>query len=519
MPTFDPTLGIFVTKFAKEGLVPSRRASGSSITKVPSELRLHGERIDGRASSPTGATVNRTASSGTKKTPLKAGIRNQGLFKIRNTDPQLKIRPFRAKVTFKDETAKKETDNEVQSLFHLRLAPSPRMLSGHDLTLSEGNLVLAGIEEGPIETRLRLGSTGQADLPTQRLSPALAKRYQNHLFQRPGNVPDQHRKMSLDQSTNTPTSSEPKTVEDRPDIWLHHQSLPNIQEYGEDGAVITVISGSPTTKSASDKTRYFLRRLTSDKSGDRSKYLQKRQKQHKPDSMEKQESTDKETEDGGEHGSAEEKRRKFSIKERRFKKKTPPKPVIKNNKPQSSTESESAYQASQSVFIQICEEDEDKKKDRHSTSSSVASYTSAKDVFGRPSIDNSIPTIVVMPTTPTSSEINILDNQRKSKLKYPLSSSQQQQRMDEPLQLQSPRKSKEEKLLQQQPNQPVEHVQQLLYQAPVKKQDSSSSEGSTGVTLPNRPMASSSSLNNKPSSDPKARGKLLKRYSAEDENR
>ena len=51
------------------------------------------------------------------------------------------------------------------------------------------------------------------------------------------------------------------------------------------------------------------------------------------------------------------------------------------------------------------------KKSSQSTSSSVASYASARDLFGRASLDNSIveniPMIVVVQTSPATSEVNI----------------------------------------------------------------------------------------------------------------
>ena len=336
-------------------------------------------------------------------------------------------------------------------------------MEGADLTISSPELSEADLLTAYIEHRENM---------TNRSPTSPTSKNASFLSQIPSHKPltpvlEETRHQSIGDDANTPVFPiDLITAIGLPhEYWLRHQSLPNIQEIGDEGSSI---SSSPTAvANRSPGFRYSLRRRNSDKSLQDRKLSIKRQKAEDKSSPPK---------DG--HGtpdelkrrdSAEEKRKKFSgtvessgstsvgstsSSAKRHSKKefqaqhslptssstsdqtkgetatiTSPSRCLK----QSSTDSESgSYVTARSCVIQISTEsangggvDGDEasssnrntislaefKKSSQSTSSSVASYASARDLFGRSSLDNSIveniPMIVVVQTSPATSEVNI----------------------------------------------------------------------------------------------------------------
>lgn len=317
---------------------------------------------------------------------------------------------------------------------------------GNDLTisspeLSEADLLSAYIEHnrGNRSPSVPLGKNAPAPLLDKGHLKTFApdRDHQHHS--------DDSRRQSFDQDINQslfPTDLI-AAIGLPSEYWLRHQSLPNIQEIGEEGS-----TSSPTGKTI-PRLRVSLRRQNSDKASDRNKLAMTRQEAQDKSSPTKDvpplPSPPPAVRPEVTHvkGTACEKRRKYSNttgssgstslgsgatvpmvppSQRKYKKRTPghpPRPPASTSgikvPKQSSTESESgSYAVAPSFYIQMSEDDENKKlgwlKSSHSTSSSIASYASAKDMFGRPSLDLTcitIPRIVVMQTTPSSSKENL----------------------------------------------------------------------------------------------------------------
>ena len=426
---FDPTLGFFSSKL---GVDPnaSRKASSASMSK------------DIRGVSPI--SVSRSSSSASKKNIAK--MPKSAILKFRKADPKLTIRPFRSRVTFSEDT--KETQLP-RNMYHVEIAkPSRGMrMEGVDLTISSPELSEADLLTAYIEHRDTISNRSPTS-PTSKNSSFLSQ-LPSHKPLTP--VLEETRHQSIGEDANSPVFPiDLITAIGLPhEYWLRHQSLPNIQEIMEEE------TSSPTNRSPG--FRYSLRRRNSDKSSQDRKLSIKRQ------SAEDKSSPPKDVpgvpEELKRRDSAEEKRKKFSAmadssgsnsvgstssSAKKHKRKLQAQgPVPAKEKEtiasparslkQSSTDSDSgSYVTARSCVIQISAEDANGdessvsnrntislaefKKSSQSTSSSVASYASARDLFGRASLDSSIvdniPMIVVVQTSPATSEVNI-SNQRQ----------------------------------------------------------------------------------------------------------
>ena len=497
---FDPTLGVFGQKLTAEASPGHvRRTSGASVAS------------GGRGTSPAPGTVSRSssaASTAKKNLHIHMPAAKSAMNKFRKADPKLTIRPFRSRVTFSDETKQQSYTFGAQTpgigmapqiamtpggidhsssgvmtsrpLYHVPIAkPSRGMRSeGPDLTisspeLSEADLLAAYIEhrdcnKSPTSPSARSSTVKFPEIPKASGSPG----HKAHLEE------TKHESIEEHQAT-VPTIFPTDLIAAiglPSEYWLRHQSLPNIQEIGEESSV----SNSPTGRTTPRTSfRYSVRRQNSDRSSKERQLSIRRQQ------AEDKTSPPKETSESAlvrKESDANEKRKKFSGSDsrhgssgasasvtstatiggptvpptqRRYRKRTAGKPSsitsstgsashLKSSLKQSSTESDSgSYVTARSCVIQISQEDDDSnnnvnheetrpsgpvessrstgfnlaefKKSSHSTSSSVASYSSARDMFGRTSLDNpildnltSIPTIVVVQTvTPSSSDANI----------------------------------------------------------------------------------------------------------------
>lgn len=334
---------------------------------------------------------------------------------------------------------------------------------GVDLTISSPELSEADLLTAYIEHRDTMSNRSPTS-PTSKNSSFLSQ-LPSHKPMAP--VLEETRHQSIGDETNSPVFPvDLITAIGLPhEYWLRHQSLPNIQEIGEE-------ESSPTNRSPG--FRYSLRRRNSDKTSQERKLSIKRQKAEDKSSPPKDSVPGSPCEELKRRDSADEKRKKFSgmmessgstshgstssstAAAKKHKKKiqaqqqkqlptmdtkgggaiTSPSKSIK----QSSTDSENSgsYVTARSCVIQISADDPPStsstsangtgdagdgvgarntislaefKKSSQSTSSSVASYASARDLFGRASLDNSIvdniPMIVVVQTSPATSELNV----------------------------------------------------------------------------------------------------------------
>ena len=398
------------------------------------------------------------------------------ILKLRKADPKLTIRPFRSKVTFSEDTKGTSDKLPCKSMYHVPIAKPSRGMrqDGVDLTISSPELSEADLLTAYIEHR----DQNSPRSPTTRNAPPLSPLVRSKGVTGSGTSGSCQQRVAgkMTSSSRSIEESQRESFSDEvpqsifptdliaaiglpSEYWLRHQSLPNIQEIGEEGSA----SGSPTA-------RISFRRHQTAESECPSSTLEKRtsiKRQKAQEGTPPKEGV--EFPDQGHHkllhsqslltrkGSAEEKRRLYSTggdnsssnsigsvstlppTTRRYRKRVQQPPRIpipgssrspQHSKP-SSTESESSYVTARSFYIQISEEDEtspigqptedvesnraifeepssptsrskptlvDLQKSSQSTSSSFGSYSSAKDVFV---VDTSgstlnIPSIVVV---------------------------------------------------------------------------------------------------------------------------
>ena len=171
-------------------------SSNSTISKASSQQKLAGSthQID-----KSFITTTRSTTLHTKKVKmLKTSLFKQ----TRSRDPNLKIRPFRSKVTFSEDTKCDDGDDGTESI-----ESSSKSLLQRALPAIETSNIPEGVniyEQDP-NTQLHL------DSPIFQLIS-----------------PDYLRRQSICQAEIA--HSEAEVVAGNEEKWLHHQSLPNIQE-------------------------------------------------------------------------------------------------------------------------------------------------------------------------------------------------------------------------------------------------------------------------------------------------
>lgn len=237
--SFDPTLGFFTSMFPKDGITSTiRKLSGASAT---------------RDNSPT---VSRSSSaSRVSRGHPKIDVDNlpkNAILKLRKADPKLTIRPFRSRVTFSEDT-KGTGDLPPKSMYHVPIAkPSRGMRSeGLDLTISSPELSEADLLTAYIEHRDSTRTPAASPLSKIPPPPSPVAPRSVQLIPSSSTIartPEEKRKASLIEGSD-PTGNQQavfptdliNAIGLPSEYWLRHQSLPNIQEIGEEEA-----AGSPT---------------------------------------------------------------------------------------------------------------------------------------------------------------------------------------------------------------------------------------------------------------------------------
>ena len=174
-------------------------SSNSTISKASSQQKLSGSTHQLEKSFITSTSRSTTSTLHTKKVKmLKTSLFKQ----TRSRDPHLKIRPFRSKVTFSEDT---KCDDGTESI-----ASSSKSLLQRALPAIETSNIpeTVNIYEQDPNTQLDL------DSPIFQLIS-----------------PDYLRRQSICQAEIAHSAhSEAEVVAGNEEKWLHHQSLPNIQE-------------------------------------------------------------------------------------------------------------------------------------------------------------------------------------------------------------------------------------------------------------------------------------------------
>lgn len=432
--------------FPKDGPPFLRKLSGASATK---------ETVESPAISRTSSNASKHPTIAVSRLPKNA------ILKLRKADPKLTIRPFRSKVTFSEDTKEYSGDAPPKSMYHVPIAkPSRGMRSdGVDLTISSPELSEADLLTAYIEHRD--SNRQQVPSPLSKTAPPVSPvphRSVPAIVTRPSNQ-EEKRKASLVEESGTQPTSFPTDLINAiglpSEYWLRHQSLPNIQELGEEEST----AGSPTHNKTSARMSFRKAPANAVEVLDlkRSRGSIKRQKSVDNDSSPPK-SLPSNAPPGSQQqlppalivrkGSAEERRRRYSSQgnsssnstggsvstlppaaRRMHRKRLPlqsssrtPSVSSASKVPgkQSSTESEASatsYKTAKSFYIQISEEEDDEnegkgklrvekvpladmQKSSQSTSSSIASYSSAKDMLSsRASISSPVPPVVVSNST------------------------------------------------------------------------------------------------------------------------
>ncbi|XP_015785257.1 uncharacterized protein LOC107362670 isoform X2 [Tetranychus urticae] len=514
--TFDPTLGVFSNKNRLESAPPSRRPSASSLVKQSKEIKVQAARpplpeitpamLDSRL---TEVSVARSASSASRKIS-KSG--RSGLLKMGKGEPGLRIRPFvKSKVTFSEDTKAEFSTKDSASLYHLDPRFQPDPMNGQiDLTLSTPELSQRSTDNtscgGYLDKRL-------SDCSSSRPVAMLA----HPVMQKATLVDTSHVVMSqatvcagapplIGSASGSSTSirgvrriscddvnkngyTRPDTEETQ--VWLRHQSLPNIQEITEEGATspgpdcgereFGLVRGPSKRHKETTGERVLGKMLSRQSeveedidqppentgteisdinSKDESLVrLSYRADEFSPDPASNYSKSTPPKEGGG-NGSSESCKIQTNVgcggndiaNSRRPRKRAAIRPSNSNSSKQSSTESESgSYATACSLFTPISEEEAARQKldnnganklSFHSTDSSISSFSSAKDqdqdtdmlmpispsnsfsmtnrmssdsaIYGS-HLDQNLPEIVILPTSPAESTIDIVraneDNQ------------------------------------------------------------------------------------------------------------
>lgn len=477
-PPFDPTLGVFGSKYRLESCTPSRRPSSCSLVKQAKEAKGQANRGTEYADlssvfQPMETSVSRSSSSASRKTVKST---RSGLLKLNKAETKhgLKIRPFvKSKVTFSDDTKSEFERKDVQSLFHLDPLLGRDRVSPLDLTLSSPELSQAdllnqyrdegraGAEAVPRRSSAHVTPIRETatviDTSKAVVSPAMIKIVSPVVLVDPRSG---IRRTSCNDVNPTKVETSVDDLE-QGQVWLRHQSLPNIQEIGEESPT------SPGPESSGDFAliRNASKRAKSDGAGERCiGRLLSRQSEVEEDVLDTGQGSrleaggEEEVKDDGSTGregdlgeaGSEAHLSGLSTKYSKAKKRTLAKTNNNNNCPtskQSSTESDSSsYATACSVFSPISEEavkNDDQtcsnninKLSFNSTDSSLSSFSSAhqdQELTMEPgssnnsitnannsntltpattttTIDHPLPRIVVLQTSPAASQIDILES-------------------------------------------------------------------------------------------------------------
>lgn len=517
--TFDPTLGVFSNKNRLESFPPSRRPSASSLNKQSKEIKGQTARSPLPEISPvtgdprlTEVSVARSASSASRKTS-KAG--RSGLLKLGKGEPGLRIRPFvKSKVTFSDDTKSEFSTKDSASLYHLDPRFQPDPINGQiDLTLSTPELSQRANGKNSCDSYLdkRLSDCSSSRPMAILTKPVMEKATlvdTSHVIMSQATVcagvppligsnsgisasARSGRRISCDDVNKNGYSRQDS---EETQVWLRHQSLPNIQEITEEGATSPGpdcgerefgLARGPSKRHKDSKGERVLGKTLSrqseveedieqtsenagsgvsdNKSKDNlsSAKLSYQTGESSTDPVSNCSKRTQSKEGGNGNGSGEISKIQTSVgcgssdlvSSRRPRKRAAIRPSNSNSSKQSSTESESgSYATACSLFTPISEEEAARQKlsnnnganklSFHSTDSSLSSFSSAKDqeqdtdmlmpispsnsfsmtnrmssdsaIYGS-HLDQNLPEIVILPTSPAESTIDILkadeDNQ------------------------------------------------------------------------------------------------------------
>ena len=324
--------------------------------------------------------VQRSQSSASKKSSRMSNfpimsIPHKSMIKgTRVVDPKLRIRPFKSRVTFSDDT-KKGDIQEIEKLVYF--IPKPQTGENSSSELSE----LSMLDVHPDQMR--------ASLTESRLYPT------THLMVEipPESLAEKKAEMLLRRQSLDPTLIESvcssKNCPHEHEKWLHHQSLPNIQE-GQEGDDSNLIAEALQAQAAPAIIKQMsVKRQTSDRTSERRKSFKRQTSSHEAE--EEYEPTEEEVvaaiiEDKLRDITAGRPKEiqppsappdaeppKFDVP---FKKRLKDNPSVKPR--QSSTESDTAsYHTANSFLMQISEDREDLPELINTSTSSMDSYTSA----------------------------------------------------------------------------------------------------------------------------------------------
>ncbi|XP_075585344.1 uncharacterized protein LOC124495011 isoform X2 [Dermatophagoides farinae] len=167
----------------------------------------------------------------------------------RQADPKLRIRPFRSKVTFSDDT--KNDDNTLQ----IRSIGGRGFQYQYDSS-SESNSSLMRVQEiGQQQSSSSQHSkTRTRTNPRLPLPPPSVDSNRNFSLKSIQDLPfNENRKRRQSMDPTIYQRDKPIVIEETgQDNWLHYQSLPNIQEEDQQVALLSLHDVSPTIPTASD---------------------------------------------------------------------------------------------------------------------------------------------------------------------------------------------------------------------------------------------------------------------------
>jgi hypothetical protein len=351
-PTSSIDVPLLHREISSHSSMPFRKDSGSRPSGISTtsgtqkKMSQSVQQIIGEKIVPK-VNVQRSYSTANRKMKLPTSM----LKSSRSVNPKLKIRPFRSRVTFSEDT--KTGDKEELIYYYIPIFQTENSSS----ELSE-------------------------ILDQKEVSIGLNQTQAQHLVVE---MPDISvlRRQSLDPTTTILPEVGTSQEEEK---WLHHQSLPNIQEGQEEE-----IHNELEVQMSPNLTRKIsIRRHTSDRTTERRK------------SFKRQKSSFQETENEKdivvENDDLEEKIISDFSNTPAFKKKR------KEAKPrQSSTESDTgSYHTASSFLMQISEDSEEVLK---TSNSSMDSYRSAIETFD-PNFDPKIPRITVTQSTPSITSLS-----------------------------------------------------------------------------------------------------------------
>lgn len=203
------------------------KALGADAASVAASLAIHrnsGDRSSLSSVSLKGDNPLKTSSSKPPKSLMKCH---------RTVDPKLRIRPFRSKVTFSDDT--KAGDNSPEKRVHLVDGSSGSKAFGNFFNLmdSSSDSVSSGLlKPGDDFQGQPISLKRHHTFSESSATPSNARR--NSTMLKVSDIPFadlSKRRQSFDPSIAAKLAVKPLVEEElNKDNWLHYQSLPNIQE-------------------------------------------------------------------------------------------------------------------------------------------------------------------------------------------------------------------------------------------------------------------------------------------------